>query len=77
MTLPKELLDAARTLCREQGQFSISGFDAEWQKIAYHDADGPPEGEEGTFDAFAIMEAISDEFEFTEDGWDCFIADKK
>ncbi len=75
MTIPEDLIDAMRSFCADNETFSLSCFEAGHGRVSYHDVNGPPRGDEGTFDAYALMEAVSDEFEFTEDSWDSFIID--
>lgn len=78
MPLPDELIAAMREHCRENDEFSLSLFDDEWRdRLSYHDRTGPPPGAEGTFDAYELMAAVADEFEFVEDGWDSFLIDPK
>lgn len=81
MQLPPDMVQDMRHYCRDASYFGLQAFMAHNPKwhghLSYHDVNGPPRFAAGTLDAYRLMEAVLDEFDFTEDGYDSFLIDKR
>lgn len=80
MTIPKELIDEFRATCADRcaedgfgyvgsddmPTTTADGTEVEWE---YHAANYNPDD---SLDIYAMFEAVGDEYEFEEVGWDSF-----